>query len=351
MMHRTPLTGETAGWRCSFVERQLAIRYRWNLRAMRAPDRKPRNAGEPYFWIANAEVAFPRLLPRIEALQVTRWSLFGNAVHQLCNLAFACERYGVRAVHLPGPHPFFAGDRMGDIDLDWSGAPIEGGPLTLVGRFFVMKPLRLHMTSRNVARLIVKYVRPLMTASIRQIDPRVGDDDLVVHFRAGDLFSEQATSRGVGSDYGQPPLAFYLEAIKREKPKRVCLVFEDRGNPCVDLAEAALRAAGIETVLQSASLADDLRVLLSARRLVIGRGTFAQTAAALSGRARKIYAFDNDKMLRRLGIEIVYGQDLRGDYKRSVLSNTWTASPAQRELLASYPAEAIGFTELGPLKP
>ena len=121
---------------------------------------------------------------------------------------------------------------------------------------------------------------------------------------------------------------------------------EDRGNPCVDAVETSLHANGIDVVCQSASLEEDLRVVLSARRLVIGRGTFASTIATLSSHLRKAYVFDEYPTLKRLGIHVVRGRDLRGDFDRALLRDNWRASDEQVAMLLSYPREAVGFVDM-----
>lgn len=40
---------------------------------------------------------------------------------------------------------------------------------------------------------------------------------------------------------------------------------------------------------------------------------------------------------------MIEGIDIEGEYTRAVRSQNWAASAAQRALMLSYPAEAIGF--------
>jgi len=145
--------------------------------------------------------------------------------------------------------------------------------------------------------------------------------------------------------YAQPPLSYYIAAVDREQPTRVWLVFEDRSNPCIEAAEAALRHRGIEVLLQSGSLADDLRLLMSATCLVGGRGSFAYMIAHLSGRLRRAYFFERGGMeaLRELGIAVIIARDADHEFKAKLLNNNWIASPEQRALMLSYPADNLAF--------
>ena len=144
----------------------------------------------------------------------------------------------------------------------------------------------------------------------------------------------------------EPPLSFYLAVVEREKPARVWLVSEDRGNLCVDAVESALHDRGIEVIPQSAALEDDIRLLLSARRLVVSRGTFAHMIAHLSERLQRLYFFEsseeNMEVLRALGVEIVRVIDIKGEFKAKVLTE-WRGSSEQRALMFSYSAENLAF--------
>jgi len=170
------------------------------------------------------------------------------------------------------------------------------------------------------------------------------EDDLVIHFRAGDIFVGQ----DVHPIYGQPPLSYYLSAVEREQPTRVWMLFEDRGNPCVDAMEAALRQRGIEVIIQSASLAGDLRVLLHARRIVSSRGTFVTAIAHLATCLDKIYYFEkgNLRPLIRLGIEVIMAKDEDGAFTAAVLNGQWRNAPEQHLLILSYPAQKLTFERL-----
>ena len=110
-----------------------------------------------------------------------------------------------------------------------------------------------------------------------------------------------------------------------------------------------MRARGIEVIAQSGTLDNDLRVLLSASRLVAGVGSFIPSVAALSTRAKRLYVYGGTiPTLQRLGLTVIEARDTRGDYDRAVCSRNWTASAEQRALMLSYPPEALGFVEHAP---
>lgn len=324
------------------VVKRLALRHFWDLRGMQRIERRDELPGyaEPHYRVLNAAKAPQGLFPRIEEIHIKHWHRFGNAVRQLRNAFFAAERYRAKVIRLP-PHPFLSGSEAGQFHLRWSTEPPTDA-LALSGLFFfVRRTLRLYGALHNEARILRTHIRPMFGKLTGTPDPRVAPDDLVLHFRSGDVF--QVPCRA--PEYGQPPLAFYVGAIKRERPRRVWLVAEDRGNPCIEAVESSLRVEGIDTVYQSASLEEDLRVLLSARRLITSRGTFATTVASLSPRLEKAYIFDSAPTLKRLGVHVVQGSDLHGALERNSLCHNWAAKPEQVAMLLSYPEDAIGFVD------
>jgi hypothetical protein len=109
--------------------------------------------------------------------------------------------------------------------------------------------------------------------------------------------------------------------------------------------EAALRQRGIEVVMQSELLAEDLCVLLNARRIVAGRGTFMFVIAHLSTCLDRIYFFDKRKVrsLRQLGVEVIRAKDVDGEFNTTVLSGQWKNTPEQHRLMLSYPADKLVF--------
>jgi len=237
-------------------------------------------------------------------------------------------------------HPFFEGGRVGDLELIW-GDNLSIVP-TLEGEFFNVMAFCLKSSAPEMARVFTESVRPLLVARLREPDRRITREDLVLHFRAGDIFRQ---TRPPNPGYGQPPLSYYLAAVDREQPARVWLVFEDRGNPCIDAAEGALRKRGVEVLLQSGTLEEDLRLLLSASRLVAGIGSLAHMVAHLSERLRKVYFFGkvNVEVLHELGVEVIVGRDADGEFRTKLLNSNWIGSAEQRALMISYPADKLAF--------
>jgi hypothetical protein len=322
----------------SLAELRMARRYGWDLGKFRGKLSTPKAKYGEYRLLIRRPLLF-QLRPRIDVVRLSHWRLFGNAVRQLGNVFHVAEQLGAETVVFPERHPLFGGQLAGHFELVWGDRP-SSAP-TLEGDFFNAGAFRLQLAASEIARVLRELVRPLVAAHLREPDRRVGRDDLILHFRAGDIFKMQPSPQ-----FGQPPLSYYLAAVEREQPARVWLVFEDCSNPCVEAAEAALRARGVKVLMQSGTLGEDLKVLLSASQLVGGRSSFAYAIACLSERLRRAHFFEprwwSMKPLCELGVEVIVGRDADGEFKGKLLNN-WINSAEQRALMLSYPADKLVF--------
>jgi hypothetical protein len=333
-----------------FVERwaeaRLAGRLGWRRDLFEGRVAIDNSGGSGAFRVRSAATHFFRRSTSIAFVRLANWLRFGNAFRQLTNLFFAAESYGVRTVEFRSRHPLFQASRLGPFTLRWQRPTLHLGGVGLEGDFFYLDALGLKPTIDDEAKIAKAYLRDLLSPSLRTPTPRVGENDLVLHFRAGDVFGPGF----IHPLYGQPPLAYYLAAVERERPARAWLVYESRANPCVNAVEARLRAAGVPVEIQSGTLEQDLSVLLSARRLVAGRGSFCDAVAALSERLERLYLFGTtNTVLRKLGIGIVRADDVPGDYTSFVLSGNWAASPRQLLMMLQYDKAHLRFDEEPPL--
>ncbi len=117
---------------------------------------------------------------------------------------------------------------------------------------------------------------------------------------------------------------------------------EDKRNPTFTAAEQALRKKCVDVQVQSGSLTDDLRVLLSARRLVSSIGTFLPAIAMLSPNIETFYQFSKypNPALVLKGIRVVCAYDVKGDFTAAVTDN-WGARSEQLAMMLNYPLDCI----------
>ncbi len=332
--------------RSQSVEESLAAELGWDLQLFRGAFFQVEGLDlrmRADYAIVNPGAFFLPGQARLSHLRLTKWLKFGNSIEQLHHLFHLAKVYQVPRIALP-PSKVFQARTIGGVELMTSeSADSTKLGVGLAGVFYYLEPFGLKRPTEELLASVQKNVRPLLTNSLREPDPRVREDDLVLHFRSGDVFQHPV------AHYGQPPLSYYLAAIERERPQRTWLVFEDRANPCIDAVEAWLQRHKLDTVIQSGSIEEDLRILLSARRLVIGQTSFASSVAMLSTQLRRLYTFRCDAWdyFRLPDVEMIDGIDIPGGYTKAVLSQNWTGSAEQRALMLSYPPEAIRFERKG----
>ena len=289
-----------------------------------------------------------RLSPKVKVVRIPSWHRFGNSIIQLVNAFRVAEKFGAETLQFSRPHPFLTGSRSGPFALEWGELPHA---LTLEGQFKRLDAFRARRASApEMARVIADLVRPTLTRFIRTPDPQVGEDDLVIHFRCGDVFD---SSKSPHPGYGQPPLSFYLAAVGREKPTRTWLISEDDRNPCLQAVASTLMRQHHQIIIRRfGSLEGDLRVLMSARRLVGSRGSFAYIVGHLSDRLQRAYFFEPTTyfgeppslpILRALGVDVIEVTDGEGAFKAKLLEWNWANSTEQRQLMLSYPSENLKF--------
>lgn len=327
-----------AGAVTQFVERRLASRYGWHVEVLQGREAVfPGSRTGGFYRVLNPAWYFVRPSARISTLQVTEWLRFGNSISQLINVLALAERYGVRRIRLPSRHLFYQSKGAGDVMIQWGGErPVSG--LSLSGYFLHTRALMPPLDAGTQRSIVDRRVRPLLTQDLLHSDPRVGADDLVMHFRGGDVFDTEDIKPG----YWQPPLAYYLAVFERDCPRRVWLVSEDRRNPTVAGIEEALRLRGVEVIVQSGTLLDDLRVLLSARRLVASVGTFVPAVALLSSNLETFYQFSRQPhpVLALKGIRVACAYDAKGEFMATVAAR-WGARSEQLAMMMSYPIDCI----------
>lgn len=167
---------------------------------------------------------------------------------------------------------------------------------------------------------------------------KTAPDALVIHVRGGDVFGDRDVK-----NYGQPPLAFYVEVLNRERPKSVILVHQDGLNPVFPKLVEFCEQRSFDLTIQSGVLRDDIATLMSATTLVAGRGTFIPAIVGLSPNIKRVYFFEDKFTVQppRHGFELFRVFDSDGDYRSSVLDGNWANRPDQRALMLSYPASRL----------
>lgn len=279
-----------------------------------------------------------------DCICISNLGRFSNALVQLSNSLLFARRAGIDKVYIadntrsrnifPFPETEVEDPTTG-VKIILGQPPTEANVLN--GNFFYVRKTQPHMvrTDEPMHELLWGLC-PHMKFEV--LDP-IPSDQLVIHIRSGDIFD--GTDR-IHPGYGQPPLAFYLKAIEEHRPLVVHIVFEDRLNPVIQGLIEALSEKGQAFVLRSGDLRGDISFLLRAKSLVRSMGTFIDGVGSLSPNLNLMYHFNQvSKPGDRNDIRNVLVKDDGGRYVRAIMSNNWSNSAEQRDLMVSYPIEEL----------
>ena len=188
----------------------------------------------------------------------------------------------------------------------------------------------------------------LSTRTLKEILEKIENDlrILTIHIRSGDIFKGK-----VHPGYGQPPLCYYTESIDHFKPDLVELVYENDLNPTIPALINHLESKSIKfNIFSSGNLRDDINVLLRAKALVVGMGTFARGILTLSENVETFYSFQKgftesfmSSESIKLNSEGIIIFDKNGLYKTKILSGNWSNSLEQRKLMLQYDKENLSI--------
>lgn len=293
---------------------------------------------------------------RIIGLKVRRFGRMGNNFIQTVNAIFLARRMGLSYVHAP------------KFGLEGTSKIVTDGTITLIpadedppaglyleGPFYfrttfgsdVFKDFSNTDIYAEAQRFIVPAVG--LPPTRHDLDPERARE-LAVHVRSGDIFSEKPHPQ-----YVQPPLSFYTAIVdgllKEDLIDKVCIVAEDRANPCIDALENYLNGNGIPVRMQSGSLLEDVTYLRGARHSVFGLGSFGYGICLLSGPVETLHVFDASAFSGRSdyadlpsydGLPNVRKLTAVVTKKGGYISPTgWKNTPEQRQLMLDYPAEDL----------
>lgn len=156
----------------------------------------------------------------------------------------------------------------------------------------------------------------------KNISP-LGNNDLVIHIRSGDIFSESPPSL-----YVMPPLSYYTNIINQNTFENIYLIAEDTHNPCIH----RLRTLYPKIKFKIQSLESDVKLVMAAVHVVMSYGTFIPHLLNLSENIRHIYCPSYVKY--RNPACITHVTELT-DYHASMLP--WKNTPKQIEKMLEFP--------------
>ncbi len=287
-------------------------------------------------WL-NGEFDTRPIISQIDSLQITGRARFANALIKISNAyQFASISKIKEVIH----DVEFLQDEF-SVDGIRFTKKIDAGRRTLANDFFYMKCLRPLWRSMESRYSTIQRLREFLKVKGVCAPHDPADDEIYIHVRSGDIFREAVPH----PLYGQPPLSFYVKVLKSKPWSHVTLVCEDDRSPVISALRKCIEQLGLRCRNQSGSLLEDLGLLLQARNLIIGRGTFIYPVLCLSRNVKIVYAFDSDERnawgLNAVPIDFRVVSDLHGGYRNDVLRH-WKNTDDQRILMLTYPEESLG---------
>lgn len=278
----------------------------------------------------------------VAALEIRRLGRFSNALIQICNAFCIAKKLQVNKISLPNNpraktmFPDGSPVRFEESNIELFFSEPNPDITVLEGIFLYSGQHRLFSEGcPDHYEVIQDFKHGLgFDYSAKNAFP---EDEVVIHIRSGDIFQEQPHP-----GYGQPPLAYYRKIIDCFAPNMVYLVYEDESNPVIGELKTFLTEKSIHWTAQSASLRKDIEVLLKAKTLVAGRGSFVPGIVALSESVRTVYTFHQglQRIQNPIVNEIVV-EDRAGEYVNAILKGNWSNSQEQRKLMLEYPDSAL----------
>jgi hypothetical protein len=280
----------------------------------------------------------PRISHCITGIWLTSSKRFANSLLQLTHACMVGRSLGVKRLHIPGFWYLREGIHYSSNGLEIRNTDqvdLSADQLILAGSFLKMKALKPLCRRRVNPRRMLRSLRPLINLDINATADK--KEDLVIHIRSGDIFITPHPG------YGQPPLAFYQKVVRSKPWNTVRVIFEDRLNPVITPLLDWLPHHCKQVEVVSGSLKDDLEVLLRARTIACGRGTFIQGISALSRNLKKVYHW-NDATFKTWGnrkLKVFRVVDGMGTYSKMICQANWQNTADQQQLMVTYPEEGL----------
>lgn len=255
------------------------------------------------------------------SLRINRWLNFGNMVGQLARAVAFAGRHDVPLVTGPESAWFETG-RVAGVRVRLDGA--VRGP-ALEGRFFYGPVLGID------DEIPVEVLRDLRRRFVAA--PTEPAWDLAIHIRSGDIFGDDPHPA-----YWPQPLSYFQAVVAQVRPARVAVVSQDERHPAIASLLAWCRDRGIAAELRSASLREDVGVLVSSRSLCLSVGTMGLAAGWLSDRVEQVFVPRAEQVgeLLALGVD-VWSADLPG----ATALGPWTGAAEQCAGLLDAPAPEL----------
>jgi hypothetical protein len=142
---------------------------------------------------------------------------------------------------------------------------------------------------------------------------KLPENDLVIHIRSGDIFSNSTPH----PNFVPPPLSYYTKQIDKQKYQNIIIVCEDTVNPVVNkLLDLYKNSIYTENTLE-----EDIKLLLGATNVIFSVGTFVPALMRMSDNIKHLYG------------KPINNEELQDYY---IIMKPWKNTKKQRDYILTY---------------
>jgi hypothetical protein len=172
--------------------------------------------------------------------------------------------------------------RINDKITKKDGIVIDDNQFYYAKRITLSGPLHIPFIDNSLFDMNKKKTIEILRNYVVMPKPTtLNENDLVIHIRSGDIFSNQAPT-----NYIMPPLSYYVDIINNNNFDKIYLLAEDTKNPCIN--ELIKQFPEIHFKLQS--LDEDIKILLGATNVVMSYGTMIHALLIFSNNIKNLYS-------------------------------------------------------------
>lgn len=281
-------------------------------------------------------------------LEIHSWyGRLGNNIMQLCNMLLVAKKKRYNIGHIP-EHPLL---NIGRIPKKWLINSNNVYTKTLKGRFFKTSEINKILGTDLIKFKVDDYVVVLKDVIYKILKSEcvptspLSHNTLVIHVRSGDCFRENKTKPH--PDYIPLPVSYYIKCIndcysKNEISHIIIVTENDKINPVISHIEHYVANVYNTTTVtvQSTTIENDMKTILSARHLILSIGYFSKLLGLLSQHLEQIwisdYLFDYEDFLNLNNVNVKLYQ--LNEYTKI---GEWIDTPEQRLTILSHPIDNI----------
>jgi hypothetical protein len=270
---------------------------------------------------------------KFNAICITKpYGRFGNNFFQILNAIATARLYGFKNIFLPNfCEPFVSKSKN-----------IKGIQFIFDSRrkyrYKKLEDIFFSSLKYKNNSIYYKFIAKNFLSKLLNIN-NVASRDLVIHIRSGDIFINRPHPL-----YIQPPLSFYKSCLdrifKEYSISNVTLVYENLANPVISPLIKYLEFKDVSHSLVSSDIKTSIEVLMSARILIGGVGSFIAPAIIMSTKLRRLFISGYDQKLIAIAKASRIHTTL-GFFENYIKPGEWANKDSQRKLMLDLPEKDV----------